>query len=257
MDPVSAALALLGQVLADLPAPPHPDDGYGALFAWLRSVNASLTIPDADLRWKIGVLSIPALLLVERAGIRKTWTLYPLLVPLWAVCVGLALGAVAGLAAAAAHVVLFPVGRVWFTVLELRRARDARAAAPVPAPVPVPVPAPAPTPASPRAMPAPPLRQLFGAVLEALRAAAEEGRRAPPQAANRKDRQQARAAILRAVAASLSAAAAGQPGEGPRRRPSPARGDSSSQATGEAPGRTDFARFRPDLSRFQRRPPGG
>lgn len=257
-DQVTAALALVGQALADLPAPPHPDDGYGALLTWLREVNAILTIPDADLRWKIGAISIPALLLFERAGIRRGWKLYPLLVPLWAVFGGLALGAVVGLAAAAAHVVLFPVGRIWLTVRDLRRTRDAGAPAPahVPAAVPVPVPPPL-SPVSPRATPpASPLRQLFGAALEAFRAAAEEGRRAPPPGASRKSRQAARAAILRAVAASLSAAAAGRPGESARRRPPPVGGEPSSEATGEAPGSPDLARFRPDLSRFRRRPPG-
>jgi hypothetical protein len=132
----AASLVLLaaGALPFDLPPPPSPEEGYAALWEWLGTVNSALSIPDAEFRWMFGGVSIPILLLLEIVGIRKDWKLYPFLLPFWLAFGSIAFGVVGGLAATAAHLVLFPVGRTWFMARDRRRAREVRRGPPAPAP---------------------------------------------------------------------------------------------------------------------------
>lgn len=260
LAPAVAVLALLAAAAAplELPPLPGPEAGHAALWAWLRAANAALTIPDAGFRRMFGGISIPVLLLLEGAGVRRDWKLYPFLVPFWLVFGGIALGAVAGVALTAAHVVLFPVGRIWFMLRDRERTREAKASSPAPG-------APPPMVAvreSDRAGPGAPLptRPAAGplhAALEAIRAATEQARAARPAAGNpAQARAQARAAIMRALGVALGEAGARAPTRAPGRPPplTPARRD---EATGAPPGSPDLSRFRPDLSRFRRPPHRG
>lgn len=248
--PATEALALIAAAAApfELPPLPHPDAGYAALWEWLRIVNAELSIPDAEFRWMFGGFSIPVLLLFEIVGVRKTWKLYPFLLPFWLIFGGISLGVVGGLAAAAAHVLLFPVGRIWFMLRDRRRARDAAPAPPVPAPAP-----PAPAPVS--VAPPQPRRaaDILRAALESARLAAEQHKAAggagqPPVPTW--------GAILRALGAALGGAAGAGTPRRTRAAPPPHRpAGHPSEATGERPGKPDLSAFRPDMSRFRRRPP--
>jgi hypothetical protein len=190
-SPAASALVLLAAAAApfDLPPLPSQEAGLPALWSWLRTVNSALSIPDLQFRWMFGGFSIPIILLFEVVGVRKDWRLYPFLLPFWLIFGSIAFGVVGGLAATAAHLALFPVGRVWFMVRE-RRVRD--------------VGVPAHSLATPAA--APPARStqdVLRSALEAIRAA--DRRRVPP-------------------------------------------------AAGAPPGKPDLSAFRPDLSRFRRRP---
>lgn len=247
----AAALALLAAAGApfDLPALPPPGEGYAALWEWLRTANDRLSIPDAEFRWMFGGISIPLLLLFEVVGIRRDWKLYPFLLPFWLIFGSIALGLVGGLAAAAAHLVLFPVGRIWFMVRDRRRTRAAelralvtpgRAAVPVPPPLP------------PR-----PATDVLRAALEAIRQAAEKGRaeRAAGGAPGQAQAEPGWAPILRAVVAGLGAAAGPRAPDRPPAPPPPRAPEHPAEATGLQPGKPDFSAFRPDPSRFRRRPP--
>src|SRR5512142_1822325 len=166
MPPRAATvLALLAAAAEpfDLPPMPRPDEGALALWSWLRTVNGALSIPDTEFRWMFGGFSIPVLLLFELMGIRRDWKLYPFLVPFWLIFGSVALGVVGGLAATAAHLVLFPVGRIWFTVRDRRRARERELSGPVAAP------APAASPPAPRQA-----QEVLRAALQAIRAAAQQ-----------------------------------------------------------------------------------
>jgi hypothetical protein len=228
-----------------LPAPPGPDEGYAAIWAWLRAVNSELSIPDIDFRWKFGGFSIPILLLFELVGIRKDWKLYPFLLPFWLAFGSIAFGVVGGLAATAAHLVLFPVGRIWFMARDRRRAREVRRAAPAVAPPPPP----------PARRPA---QDILRAAIEAIRTGAEQRRGARPAVGVPGQAPEPTwGALLRALGSALSAAAAARTAEHGAERPPPPppAAERPSEATGASPRKPDLSAFRPDLSRFRRRPP--
>jgi hypothetical protein len=251
--PVHALAALAASAL-DLPPLPRPEEGYLAVWEWLRTANSALSIPDAEFRWMFGGFSIPILLLFEVVGIRKDWKLYPFLVPFWLLFGSVALGVVGGLAATAAHLVLFPLARLRVVARERRRAGEApaRDSAGI---------------ARAAVTGARPPRDVAGVALAALRAAGEELRaaRAAGAGAGRAS-DVARGAIVRALRAALGEAArAAERGSGdrqgePRHEPQrPAARDPGRRpaAPGAPPGRPDLSAFRPDLSRFRRRPPRG
>lgn len=256
----TAALALLAAVPLGLPPPPLPEEGWAAMLDWLRTVNGALTLRDGEVRLMAGGIAMPVLLLLEVAGLRKDWKLYPFLVPFWLVFGGLAFGAVAGVALTAAHLVLFPVGRIWFILTAPERG-DGKAAAPPPATASAagaPLAA-RPAPGSAAPSPARTAPDPIRAALEALRGAVEQGRAArPPAGASRQARAQARSAVLRALGTALGEAmgARGAPRQAARPPPLPPAVERD-EATGAPPGSPDLSRFRPDLSRFRRRPPRG
>jgi hypothetical protein len=243
----AAALGLLaaGALPFDLPPPPSPEEGYAALWAWLRTVNSALSIPDAEFRWMFGGVSIPILLLLEIVGIRKDWKLYPFLLPFWLAFGSIAFGVVGGLAATAAHLVLFPVGRIWFMARDRCRAREVRMAPPAVAPPPPP----------PARRPA---QDILRAAIEAIRAGAGQRRGARPAVGVPGQAPEPTwGALLRALASAVTAAAAARTAEHGAERPPPPppAAERPSEATGASPHKPDLSAFRPDLSRFRRRPP--
>lgn len=249
----AALLWLLAPVAEpwNIPTLPHPDEGLLALWEWLRAVNSELSIPDPGFRWMFGGFSIPVLLLFELVGIRRDWKLYPFLLPFWLIFGSIALGVVGGVAAAAAHLVLFPVGRIWFMVRDRRRRPPAAAGQRAPPPADRAPEASAAT-APPRTA-----QDALRAALQAIRAEARRAKSAPGGPGQAREPAQA---ILRVLSAALGAAAAPPPDRAPGRPPPlppPLPTQHEAEATGAPPGKPDRSAFRPDMSRFRRRPPQG
>jgi hypothetical protein len=235
---VAVLLVAAPAAAVELPPMPAPDEGWLALLGWLRAVNAQLSIPDAEFRLMFGGFSLPVLLFFEIVGIRSDWKLYPFLIPFWLLFGGVGLGAVAGVALTAAHLVLFPAGRLAFVLRQRRRAGEG---APRTEPARV-------EPARPPARPA--LQGGLKALLEVVRAAAEQARQAAERAAAEK---RGGAAPSRPPWSEPPAPAPAPPRPAPPRPTSP-RADAPAPPPPQ-PGHPDVGRFRPDLSRFRRPPP--
>jgi hypothetical protein len=238
---LAAAVVLLAAASSsalELPPMPLPDEGWLALLGWLRDVNAQLSIPDPQFRLMFGGFSLPLLLLFEVVGMRKDWRVYPFLVPFWLVFGSVGLGVVAGVALTAAHLVLFPVGRIAYLVRARRRVGEGSPrteAARVEA-------------ARPPAPARPGVPGGLKALLDVVRTVAE----------------QARVAAERAAAEQRGGPARSRPGasEPPARSARSAQRLAASHPPAPVPshpppGQPDLGRFRPDLSRFRRPPPKG
>lgn len=241
------ALLTAAEEPLELPPMPGPDEGLHALWTWLWTVNDQLSIPDPEFRWMFGGFTLSMLLLFELVGVRKDWKLYPFLLPFWLVFGSVGLGVVGGVAATLAHIVLFPLGRLYFIARDRRRRRDGD----VPAPATAPAATPPPTPAPPEA-----LRAAMERMREVMARRMGAGRPGATPNAPVPSLVQILRAFGEVVAQSQSGSRPTPRSPPPPLppRPPPAHG---SEATGAAPEKPDLAAFRPDLSRFRRRPPRG